>query len=278
MATNPNPSNDAALQAALAQAVKEIQGQGAASPESTPIKLKIGETDVQFDSAEKASQQLTQLVAQYQQNLNAVQEQLRQTTAQLQQSQSAPEGLPGRTADVSDKEPPKFDMQRFAKDFLEDPAKALDYADLFRPKIAEMEETIKEMQAKLGTHDRVTAANQFVAMHKDFPNTPPAAQALAQLMDQFDLPWTVQGLTAGWAVMRQTQAAMQAQAQAAQQTTNSPASGPITPNPAINLPFQSPAPPVVPRGGATPSFDMNEVENMNSGQIAELIRRLQSTK
>jgi hypothetical protein len=170
--------------------VKEPDAHAASGNE---VKLNIGGQERTFASAEDVQKYVNDTIA--------------ATQAAAQQAvTTAMQNLPGQrvTANQQDQLPqvPKIDLEAYAKALQENPLLAHQLVDQARfggdPTMI-----MREMWQRQQAQEQVLAAYQFRDVHPEFQRNPENAEALTNIMQQFKLPFTVDGLEMAYSVAKE---------------------------------------------------------------------------
>lgn len=181
----------------LAEEIGEIvdkrleEGARGAPPKPEPIKVKIGDNEYQFNDQKELNVAIGNLVSNYNKALDDA-------------GSGKGTGEPAGGNKGPGPEKPKFDKEAWAKEFMEDPAAAIESALASRFGFDKPVEVIKTGLAVIDQQRRYIEATQFERANPDFPmDNPKAAEVIGAIMTSTGLPPTSQGLTAAWALAKQ---------------------------------------------------------------------------
>jgi hypothetical protein len=254
MSTSPVKSLDDLVREQYEKLKAQAGGEDPApTPTPSQIKMNIAGQERSFNSTEEASEFMNATLAAQQQAIAAAQAQVHQGTKV--------------TADDQMKAPtrPKADINEFANRLRDDPAAAFDYVDEMRYG-GNPVKIMQELYAKQQAQEQVLAAYQFRDDHPEFPRTPENAQALMQIVQAHNLPFTYDGLELAYSVARQR--GLVKTEESGEESSPEPS----------RVPRRNIAPPRVGRGtgdGGGPDI-LDQVEDMSASDIAKIISRFES--
>jgi hypothetical protein len=223
----------------------QVKEPDAHAASGTELKLNIGGQERTFASPED--------VQKY------VNDSIEATKAAAQQAIAAAH-LPGQrvTAEDQDKTPkvPKIDLEAYAKALQENPLLAHQMVDQARfggdPTVI-----MREMWQRQQAQEQVLAAYQFRDVHPEFQRNPENAEALTNIMQQFKLPFTVDGLEMAYSVAKEKGLVKV---------------GETTHETYVQEPERRIAPPSIGRRTSEPpSSYMDYVDDLSADQIAKII-------
>src|SRR5579883_3037642 len=197
------PANDDAqflefVKSTIAEEVAKANAQdGIVTPPAqaaaSPIPLTLNGQTYTFNSPEEISRAVQNLTAAYSEQI-----------ANLQAAQRQPVAT---GAEVTGKEEPSFDINKFVEKMTTNPVEAFDYVDRARYGVDNPTQAVKEAlksKEELAEIKRVLAVYQFKDNHPEFPANPQTANLLYGIMQNQNLPFDVSGLESayGQAVLR----------------------------------------------------------------------------
>lgn len=180
------------LEEQIAQAALENEG-GVTQNTLIPVDLGNGQI-LQFNNPEELSANLRQALAQVNQEVVGMKQQLAQYQSQAattQQGQYATQDEPTYN------QGPKFDFNEFVDKMKKNPLEGLDYADQFRAK--PYEKDLEELKAL----KQEAEVNKFLKAHPEFPGGQ-FAHVLNSTREELGLPMTQIGLEAALVHAAQT--------------------------------------------------------------------------
>lgn len=218
-------------------------------PQSAPIRLNVnGQERVYSDPA------------QLQTDFQRAQE---ERDAALRQAQEATQRLQQQPQQVAQPQADDYNHEHYLELLAQDGRKAMNYADRYRYGVENVPDLMKAAMIKTAQNDRLLTAFQFRDINDEYYVCEDNGKTMEKIIEMHRLPWTVEGLSAAYAIGKQNKwlkDAPQEQGTAQQ---------------AYDEPQQNYAPGVGRgsyAGAENPSF-MDDFSKLNTDQMAEILRK-----
>lgn len=185
MATAATNLNDDALRAALTEKLDEknpVQIQEPQTPQVQPIVMDLDGESHTFASP-------TELSAYLKKRDELMVEKVKNHIASLPGEKVTKPNEDDPTQFV-----PKPDVAKFIKLLEENPVDAFEYVDRFRFGGRSPREINLELESRLATQQAVLTIQQFNSAHPEIGQNPQAVNAMKQVMDAGNLPFTLEGM------------------------------------------------------------------------------------